>query len=344
MSIEPVPDAMRAAVVTAPGPPGVLRIMQRPVPQAGSGEILVRVRASALNRADTLQRAGRYPAPPGVPPDIPGLEFAGEVVACGPEARRWAIGSRVMGLVGGGAHAEYLVTHERAVAPVPDTLTDLEAGAAPEACITAHDALVAQANVRPGETVLVHAVGSGVGLAAVQIARALGAQVYGTTRSAEKLEVARSYGMADGIAPGEIGWLKAASKRLTDGRGFDVVLDLLGGDYVRESAAAMALMGRMVLIGTLAGLDASLDLRVMLARRLTVRGTVLRARPLEERIVATQTFAREIVPWLANRSVTTRLDAVYPLERIAEAHAHMEGNSSIGKIVLSFQSENHVEP
>lgn len=327
---------MRAAVITRPGGPDVLAIQQRPVPTPGPGEVLVRVHASAINRADIRQRSGRYPSPPGVPADIPGLEFAGEVVLNGPGSTLWSVGARVCGLVGGGAHAEYLVTHERAIAGVPDALDWAQAGCAPEACITAHDALVTQAQLRPGDTVLIHAVGSGVGLTAVQIARQLGATVYGTARSDVKLDVARELGLTAGATPGEPGWVAAAARGWTGGRGIDVVLDLLGGEYVRESVAALALKGRLILIGTLAGLESPLDLRYMLSRRLTVRGTVLRSRPLEERIVVTQAFAREVMPWLANGLVRTRIDATFPLERLAESHALMESNATAGKIAITM--------
>lgn len=327
---------MRAAVISAHGGPEMLVVQSRAVPTPGHGEILVQVRASALNRADVIQRLGRYAAPPGVPADIPGLEFAGEVVALGANAVLWPIGSRVMGLVGGGAHAEYLVTHERAVARVPDALDWATAGAAAEACITAHDALVTQAGVRPGDAVLVHAVGSGVGLVAVQIARQLGARAFGTARSEAKLKVAAALGMEAGATPAAPGWVATAAKSWTDGRGVDVVLDLLGGDYVKESVAALAFKGRLVLIGTLAGLESTIDLRYMLSRRLTIRGTVLRSRPLEERIAVTRLFAREVVPWLASGAVTIPIDATFPLDRIAEAHALMESNTTTGKIAISL--------
>ena len=329
-----IPTNMRAAVITRAGGPEVMAIQQRPVPTPGTGEVLVRVRSSALNRADLLQRAGRYPAPPGVPADIPGLEFAGEVVGNGPDAVLWSVGARVCGLVGGGAHAEYLVTHERAVATVPDGLNWAIAGAAPEACITAHDALVGQAHIRPGDTVLIHAVGSGVGLTAVQIARQLGATVFGTARTESKLDIARDLGLTAGATPGERGWVASAAREWTGGRGIDIVLDLLGGDYVRESVAALAPKGRLVLIGTLAGLESPLDLRYMLSRRLTVRGTVLRSRPVEERIAVTQAFAREVMPWLANGAVQPRIDCTFPLEQIADAHTRMESNETAGKIAI----------
>ena len=325
---------MRAAVITAPGGPDVLQIQQRPTPVPGNAEILVRVHGSALNRADLMQRAGRYPAPPGAPADIPGLEFAGEVVGHGPNSALWPMGSRVAGLVGGGAHAEYLVTHERAVAAVPETLPWDSAGASLEACITAHDALVTQANIRPGEFVLVHAAGSGVGLAAIQIARQLGARVFGTARGQRKLDAAREAGMEAGMSPGQPGWVADAARQWTGNRGIDVVLDLLGGDYLRESIPAMALKGRLVLIGTLAGAECPLDLRAVLTRRLTIRGTVLRSRPLEERITVTQSFAREVMPWLASGAVRTRIDAHFPLAELAAAHALLESNATVGKVAI----------
>jgi NADPH:quinone reductase len=330
-----LPDTMRAAVITAPGAPDVLAIQTRPRPTPGSGEILVRVRSSAINRADLLQRQGPYPPPPGVPVDIPGLEFAGEVVASGAGATLWAPGASVCGLVGGGAHAEYLVTHERAVAAVPAGLSWAQAGASPEACITAYDALQ-QAGVRPGDTVLVHAVGSGVGLATVQIARALGCRVFGTARGAAKLDAAREVGLEDGATPGAPGWIVEAAKRWLGRRGFDICIDLVGGDYVSGTLPAMAQLGRVVVVGTLAGTAPHLDLRYLLGRRLSLRGTVLRSRPLEERIVITQRFAHEVLPWLASGAVSMRIDASFTLERIAEAHALVESNATTWKVALTF--------
>ena len=217
---------------------------------------------------------------------------------------------RVCGLVAGGAHAEYLVTHERAVALVPDGLSWEIAGAAPEAYITAHDALVGdQAGLRPGELVLVHAVGSGVGLAAVQLATELGATVFGTARGIGKLEVATAMGMRAGCQPGGEGWVGKAVAGWTDGRGVNVVIDLVGGDYTPESLGAMAPKGRLMLIGSLAGTEATLDLRLILGKRLTIRGTVLRSRPLEERIAVIQAFEREVLPWLASGRLAPRIDA-----------------------------------
>jgi putative PIG3 family NAD(P)H quinone oxidoreductase len=313
----------------------VIEIEMRPVPTPGRGEILVRVRASAINRADLLQRMGRYPAPPGAPPDILGMEFAGQVAALGDGVTGVAVGDRVAGLVGGGAHADYLVTHARAVARVPDGLSWEIAGAAPEAFITAHDAMISQASLRPGESVLVHAVGSGVGLAAVQLATAWGATVFGTARGAGKLAAARELGMRDGCQPGAPGWIATAVADWTGGRGVDVVVDLVGGEYTAESLAAMAPRGRLMLIGSLAGTRATMDLRAILGKRLTIRGTVLRSRQLEERIVLAQSYEREVLPWLASGRLFPRIDARFELAQIVAAHALVESNSTIGKVALA---------
>ena len=326
---------MRAAVVTHPGGPEVLAIreVERPVPERG--EVLVRVHASAFNRADLLQRAGRYPAPAGAPADILGLEFAGEVAQLGAGVREWREGDRVFGITGGGGHAEFVVAHERAIAAVPANLSWQEAGATPEAFITAHDALVSQAQTRPGDRVLVHAVGSGVGLAAAQLIRAYGGATFGTTRTKDKLQRAREYGLDAGIALEDgLDALRGAVREWSAGHGVDVVLDLLGGPYVGASVDALALKGRLILIGTIAGAHAELPLRAMLSKRLTVRGTVLRARPLEEKVLATRLFAAEVVPLLARGDVRIPIDREFTLAQIVEAHEYLETNASFGKVVL----------
>jgi NADPH2:quinone reductase len=326
---------MKAVVIARPGGPEVLELREVERPTPGVGEVLVRVRATALNRADLMQREGRYPAPPGAPPDIPGLEFAGEVAALGPGAREWREGDRVFGIVGGGAYAEYLTTHERALAPVPESLGWDEAAAVPEAFITARDALVSQAAVRASEKVLIHAIGSGVGLAAVQLARAFGALPYGTSRTEDKIVRAREFGLEDGVVLArDPGPLAEAVSRWTDGRGVDLVLELVGGPYVAADVEALAPRGRLVLIGTVAGAHSSLDLRRVLTRRLTIRGTVLRARPLEEKILATRAFASEVVPLIARGAVRAVVDSTFELERAADAHRHLESNATFGKVVV----------
>ncbi|MDF1505589.1 NAD(P)H-quinone oxidoreductase [Roseisolibacter sp. H3M3-2] len=341
---------MHAAVITRPGPPDVLQLRDVPMPAPGTEQILVRVRASALNRADLLQRRGGYPAPPGSPADVPGLEYAGEVAALGPGARLWKEGDRVFGLTGGGGHAEYLVVHERTAARVPDALSWAEAGAVPEAFMTAHDALW-QANARPGETALVHAVASGVGLAAVQLARAFGLRPLGTARTASKLEAARALGMHAGLAvdrataddPTGLGETLAAFVGAhVEGHGgarggAHVALDLVGGAYTAATLHAMAPLGRLVLIGLVAGATAPLDLGRILRGRLTVRGTVMRARPLEERIATAMRFGDEVVPLLASGAVRATLDRTFPLGEIAAAHELLESNATVGKVGILIE-------
>ena len=327
---------MRAAVITRPGGPEVLEVRDVARPEPGTGEVLVRIRASALNRADLLQREGRYPAPPGWPADIPGMEIAGEVAACGPAASLWKVGDRVFGIVGGGGNAQFIVTHERTLAAIPENLDWREAAAVPEAFITAHDALVTQAEVRSSERVLIHAVGSGVGLAALQLARAAGALPLGDARTAAKIERARSLGLADGFVVDDIGALAQRVGERTNGAGVEIVLDLVGGEYLAASIAAAAPKGRIILIGTMGGRDASLPLGVILGKRLTLRGTVLRARPLEEKIIATRAFAAQVVPLLASGAVRPVVDRVFPLDQIGDAHRYLESNATFGKVVIEI--------
>lgn len=329
---------MRAAVITRAGGPDVLEIQDVPRPLPRAGEVLVRVRASALNRADIMQRQGRYPAPPGAPANIPGLEFAGEVAEVGEGVRRWMPMDRVFGIVGGGGHAEFLVTRESEIARVPDALSWRDAAAVPEAFITAHDALVTLAGMKAGEVVLVHAVGSGVGLAAAQLVNALGGVCVGTARTADKIARAREHGVRAGavLEDGDLSPLAGHVHHWTDGRGVDVVLDLVGGPYVAASVECMAPLGRLILVGLLAGRTGTLTLGTILAKRLTVRGTVMRARSAAEKAAATEAFVRDVIPLLEGGTVKPVVDSAYPLDRIREAHARMEGNASFGKIVLTI--------
>lgn len=327
---------MRAAVITRPGGPEVLEVRDVPRPLPREGEVLVRVHASALNRADLLQRQGRYPAPPGAPSNIPGLEIAGEVVELGRGVTRWSPGDRVFGIVGGGGNAEFAATHESELAPFPTSLSWEEAAAVPEAFITAHDALITQCAMRAGENVLVHAVGSGVGLAATQLVRALGGRCFGTARSEDKIERARELGMHDGAVIGDDSAIIAEhAKRWTNGAGMDVVLDLVGGAYLAASIESAATRGRIMLIGLLAGRSATLNLGTILNRRLVVRGTVLRSRPGREKATATEAFANDVLPLLSGGQVRPVIDRTFPLDRIREAHALLESNETFGKVVLT---------
>jgi NADPH:quinone reductase len=327
---------MLAAIITRPGGPDVLEVQERPTPAPAANEVLVRVHASALNRADLLQREGHYPAPPGAPADIPGMEFAGEVVRAGTDATQWQEGDRVFGIIGGGANAEYLVTDAQTVARMPDHLSWTDAAAVPEAFITAYDALVTQARVREHENILIHAVGSGVGLAAVQMARAWNATPYGTARTADKIERAKAFGLAGGIlVRDDAGVIVAAIERLTNGKGIDVTLDLVGGPYLEPSIRASALHGRIMLIGTVAGRSATIPIGLVLSKRLTLRGTVLRSRSLDEKRAVTAAFARDVVPLFEDRVLRPTIDRVFSLKEIAAAHAHLSSNGTFGKVVIS---------
>jgi len=328
---------MKAVVITRFGGPEVLEIQDVPTPQPGPDEVLVRVHGTALNRADLLQRIGRYAAPAGAAENIPGLEFAGEVAELGANAQRWHKGDSVMGIIGGGAQAEFVAAHQDALAAVPANLEWSAAGAIPEVFITAHDAL-RQAKFKGGENVLIHAVGSGVGLAATQLVRALGGRAFGTSRTPDKIERAKEFGLASGFEvpdPSVLASLSAFAQNVTDA-GFDVVLDLNGGPYFAASLEAMALKGRIILIGGVAGGRANIDLYQILGKRLHVIGTVLRARSLEEKIAITGAFAREVVPLLEKGSIQPVIDSVYPLEKIQYAHRRLESNETFGKVVLTI--------
>jgi putative PIG3 family NAD(P)H quinone oxidoreductase len=332
---ESVPNTMRAVVITRAGGPDVLEVQERPTPQPARGQLLVRVRASALNRADLLQREGHYPAPPGAPADIPGLEFAGEVAALGESVADWTIGARVFGITAGGGHAEFLTVDAGCAAPVPERFSWIEAGAIPEAFMTAHDALVTQAQVAGGERVLIHAVGSGVGLAATQVARAWKAIPFGTARSADKIEGARAFGLEDGfIVAGDPEAIVPQVERWTEGKGVPVILDLVGGAYVAANIRAASLRGRIMFIGTVAGRTATIPVGMVLGKRLTLRGTVLRSRSIEEKRAVTAAFARDVVPLLASGGLRPTIDSVFDFDHVAQAHERLAGNATFGKVVI----------
>jgi putative PIG3 family NAD(P)H quinone oxidoreductase len=323
---------MRTISITKPGGPDVLALVERPLPQPSRGEVRVRVRATAVNRADLLQRMGAYPAPADSPPDVPGLEIAGEVDAVGEGVELLAVGDRVFGLVGGGGYAEAVTTHERALARIPAGMPFEEAAAIPEAFVTAHDALVSQATLRGGEIALVHAVGSGVGTAAVQLAHALGAITIGTARTRDKLERARELGLDTGIAVE--GGKFADAVRAVHADGAAVALELIGGPYLAEDLRTVQPRGRIVLVGLLAGGKVELDLGLVLRKRLQIQGTVLRSRPLEEKIAAMRAFEAQVVPLLVRGKLRAVIDCVMPLAEAAKAHERMASNAGFGKIVL----------
>ena len=326
---------MQAALsLNAEGPEG-LRFSEVASPQPGPDEIKVRVRATALNRADLLQTMGLYPAPPGSPEDIPGMEYAGEVAAVGARVRRWNVGDRVMGLVGGGAWAHELVTHEREAMAMPAGMSFADAAALPEAFATAFDALVLQGGMTVNSEVLIHAVASGVGTAAIQLCRLFGARAIGTGRNEKKLERARAMGLTRTILVKD-GVFSAQVKQLTSGRGCDVALDLVGGDWFAETIDAMAPQGTVMLVGLVAGATAEVPLRSVLAKRLRVQGTAMRSRSLEEKIAVARAFEQRLLPSFVSGQLKPVVDAVLPMAELQPALQRLASNDTFGKLVLTW--------
>ena len=325
---------MRAVLIQEPGGPEVLRLREVPDPAPSPGEILVRVRATALNRADLLQRRGLYPPPPGVHPRIPGLEFAGAVEAIGSAVTEFRPGQRVMGLLPGEGYAEKVVTPERLALPVPDRLDFQEAAGIPEVFLTAFDALHLQGGLGTGQTLLLHGAGSGVGTAALQLCRLTGATSVGTSRSRTKLDRCLELGLDHAVLT-EHGDFRDAVLELTGGKGVDLILDMVGAAYLEQNLSCLAPRGQLILIGLLGGPSGPIDLSRILKQSLRIRGTVLRPRPVEEKIRLNQEFRRRILPCFENGALTPIVDRAFPLEEAAEAHSFMESNGNFGKIVLT---------
>jgi NADPH2:quinone reductase len=326
---------MKAVVITRFGGPEALEVQQRPKPEPGLGQIRVRVHTSALNRADIMQRQGNYPAPPGAPADVGGMEYAGEVETLGPATTLWKIGDRVMGIVGGGSQAEYLCVHEREAIAVPGSMSWEEAGAIPEAFITAWDALFARLHLSAGGTVLIHAVASGVGTAALQIAHFAGARVIGTSRSRDKLERAKNLGLAVAIDASHGDWATQIEEVVGRER-VHAVVDLVGGDYLEGNLRVLAPRGRIVVVGLTAGRTAPLNMGVLIQRRVTIVGTTLRARPLEEKMAVAREFSERVVPLFESGQLKPVVGHVFSFDDIRAAHELMESNQTFGKIVLRW--------
>jgi len=331
---------MKAVVITSYGGVegiGVQEVDTPPPPTAD--RVRVRVHAAGLNRADILQRRGHYPAPPGYPPNIPGMEFAGEVESIGEAVRAWKVGDPVFGITGGGAQAEFVVVPESSLARIPAELDWVQAGAMPEVFITAHDALFTRADLHMGERVLIHAAASGVGTAAIQVAHAAGATVYGTSRTADKLQQLHelNLGLDQSVTVGDMpaNFVEAVHK-WTNGAGVDIILDLVGGNYFAANLEALALRGRLICIGTTAGTKSEIDLGLLLRKRATIIGTMLRGRSIEEKAEATRLFASSVLPLVSRGAIRPVIDRVYPANEIRDAHERMESNASVGKIVLTF--------
>jgi putative PIG3 family NAD(P)H quinone oxidoreductase len=328
---------MRAVRIEQPGSARGLRLVEVEEPVPGPGEIQVEVHATALNRADWLQILGKYPVPAGTPADLPGMEYAGTVRAVGPRAARFRPGDRVMGIVPGAAFAERLVTHEREAVPIPEAVPLTDAAAIPEAFFTAFDALVRQGGLGTGERVLVHAVASGVGTAAAQIVHASGATTLGTGRDAGKLERAAALVPFTALTVArDAPRFAERVLELTGGAGVDLVLDLVGGRYTAESLACLAPRGRMMLVGTVDGVKSELDLRLVLGKRVQITGTVLRARPLEEKMALARSVERHVLPLFASGVYRPVVDRVLPVTRVEEAFETLVADRNVGKIVLAW--------
>jgi putative PIG3 family NAD(P)H quinone oxidoreductase len=313
-----------------------IRDVENPPAPAGK-EVLVRVKASALNRADLYQRKGFYPAPPGFPERIPGLEFAGEVAETGDEVTDFKTGDRVFGITAGGAQAEFLLTDESLLARVPESLSLTQAAAIPEAFITAHDAIFTLGNLKENETLLVHAVGSGVGLAALQLAKARrGIKVFGTSRTPDKLEECKKFGLDEGILISDETNFAEIIKEKNASQGVDVILDLVGAKYFQANLESLNLKGRIILVGTPAGANAELNFGLAMSKRLRIIGTVLRPRPTTEKAEATAAFAKEVVPLFETGKLKPNIDKIFKIEEIRAAHEYLESNASFGKVVLQL--------
>ncbi|MDZ7810231.1 MAG: NAD(P)H-quinone oxidoreductase [Arhodomonas sp.] len=325
---------MRVWQITEPGGPEVLRLDERPDPVPGPGQLVVRVRATGVNRADTIQRMGHYPAPPGAVADVPGLEYVGEVESLGEGCVLRAAGDRVMGLVGGGAYAERLLVNERETLAVPPHLDDTAAAAVPEAFLTAWRAVALEGELPRGGWCVIRGATSGIGTAATQVVRALGARSLGTGRGRARLEAAAGHGLDAIFVDDGTTALADAVAAASDGRGADVVLDLIGGDGLPEALKALRSEGRLVLVGLMAGRKAELNLGAVLMNRLTVRGMTMRSLPLERRIALARRFEAEILPLFAEGVLAPVLDREIPFDEAPEAHRLMESGTHLGKLVI----------
>ena len=329
-----LPETMTAIAIREPGGPDVLEPRQIPRPEPAHGEILIKVAAAGVNRPDTIQRMGLYPPPPGAP-ETPGLEVAGEVVATGPGVTLWKTGDRVCALVGGGGYAEYCVAHEAHALPVPHGLSMTEAAALPETFFTVWANVFERGALKAGETLLVHGGSSGIGTTAIQLASLFGASVIATAGSAEKCAACLKLGAAAAIDYKTQDFV-AETRRLTDNRGADVILDMVGGDYIPRNIQAAAVDGRIVSIAFLNGATAEVNFMPVMLKRLTLTGSTLRPRSIEEKASLARTLREKVWPLIEAGRVKPLIDTVFPLKDAARAHALMEKSSHIGKIVLTI--------
>ena len=329
-----LPGTMTVIAIRGSGGPEVLVPEQRPLPKLGAGEVLVKVAAAGVNRPDVMQRKGQYPPPPGAT-DIPGLEIAGEVVAAGAGAARWKVGDRVMALVVGGGYAQYCPAHESHALPVPAGLTLTEAAAIPETFFTVWHNVFERGRLRAGKTLLVHGGSSGIGTAAIRLAKAFGARVIATAGSEEKCQACRRLG-ADAAVNYKTEDFVAATKAATGGKGADVILDMVGGNYAERNYKAAAVEGRVVQIAVQAGAKATIDLLRIMLKRLTHTGSTLRARSVADKGAIARALEEQVLPLIAKGAVCPLIDSTFPLSQASAAHARMETGAHVGKIVLTL--------
>ena len=327
-------ESMKAVVITQPGAVEVLELRDVERPTPGGTDILVRVASSGLNRADLLQRRGLYPPPRGYPEDIPGLEYSGVIEAMGAEVDTLAVGQAVMGITGGGAYAEYVVVPAETAVRIPDGWDPVEAGAIPEVFMTAYDAVFLQEGLCMDESILVHAVGSGVGTAALQLAHRAGAVVIGTSRTEAKLEAATALGLEHKVLADE-DWPTRVLK-ITDGLGVNIILDLVGGAYLKGNQKVLASRGRHIVVGVPAGTKAEFDLQSLMVRRGSIRGTTLRARSLNEKVDLARAFDLEVLPGFETGELKSVIDRAFSAGEVQSAHRYMEENRNFGKILLTW--------
>lgn len=329
-----LPDSMRCVDLPSFGGPEVMRLTQRPLPRPGPSELLIKVAAAGVNRGDTVQRRGHYPPPPGAS-DIPGLEVAGVVAELGSAVSGWAVGQQVCALLAGGGYAEYCVVPAAQCLPIPVGLSLTEAAALPEACFTVWTMLWDAGRLAPGESVLIQGGTSGIGVMAIQMAAALGHRVIATAGSDMKCTVCKSLGAESAINYRTTDF-ESTIKELTSGRGVDVILDMVGGDYVKKEQNIMADEGRLVFIAFLGGTSASFDIRQMMHRRLTLTGATLRARSVEFKAAIAGHLHTQIWPLIQAKRIRPIIDSTYPLEQVAQTHERIESGNHIGKILLTL--------
>ncbi|MDB5025943.1 MAG: NAD(P)H-quinone oxidoreductase [Mucilaginibacter sp.] len=328
---------MKAVVITHPGGPEVLQLMERPRPSFAANEVLVKVAAAGISRPDIFQRKGNYPPPAGAPEDIPGLEIAGTVVETGADVIRWQTGDKVCALVYGGGYATYCSVPEGQCLPVPDSFTFIEAASLPETFFTVWTNVFDQGKLQPGESLLVHGGSSGIGVAAIQMATALGSTVYATAGSDEKCKFCEELGAAKAINYNTEDFT-ATIARLTNNRGVDVILDMVGGNYTPCNLQSLADEGRLVMINAIKGKDVQVDLSLVMRKRLIITGSMLRSREIAFKSAIARNLEKRIWPLLASKKIKPVVYSVFTALHAANAHQLMERNDHIGKLVLRFDS------